>query len=504
MLFFLIFCYYNSFATNYYVSPLGSNINNGLTPLTAFQTIDFAANQTIAGDTVNIGDGTYSNTSINVSGNTSGYIVFKSTNIWGAKIVSTSGSPALSINGNYIEINGLEVTNPQGHGINAENTHHVSVLNCHVYNCGNSGITLGHNPNNTIPNPCDYYRVEGNLTHNNAQLGFYSGISIYHAIALDNAPGFHIIIRNNTSHSNITLPTSSDHRDGNGIIVDDFNFTQYDAATPALGYYNSQTLIENNLCYNNGGGGIKIVWTDHVTVRNNTVYRNAVDNLDPGTYKGNIYVQQARDCKFINNISYCDPTVNPNISAIMDKGLPSGSSTIPNLWSYNLLYDGTSAGNNNIDTGDGSTPTISDNISGDPLFLVESITSTADFHLQAASPAINAGIDSDAPLTDKDGFTRTLPIDIGCYEYHLPLNVSDDLLVINEFSVYPNPASNSITLNNNLNKSKEFEIYISNVSGQVVLNNNWNSNNSLIKLDITELCDGGLTPYFLDIFFKTV
>ena len=56
--------------------------------------------------------------------------------------------------------------------------------------------------------------------------------------------------------------------------------------------------------------------------------------------------------------------------------------------------------------------------------------SIADFHLQALSNAINAGTNSNAPYTDKDGLTRTLPIDIGCFEYQLPLNVSNNLFVM--------------------------------------------------------------------------
>jgi len=404
-------------ATNYYVSPGGNDSNSGTSTGSPFKTITRAGSVAGPGDVVNISDGTYSNSTISNSGNTNAYIVFKSTNKWGAKIVASGGSDALKIDGNFIEIDGIEVTNPDGHGINGEDNHHIRILNCHAYGCGNSGISLGHNPNSSSM-PCDYYYVEGNTTNNNALLGFYHGISIYHAIPYDAASGFHNIIRNNISYSNITAPASSDHRDGNGIIVDDFNFTQEDISNSSP--YPYQTLVENNVCYNNGGGGIKIVWSDHVMVRNNTLYRNAVDNYDTGTYKGNMYVDQARDCKFINNIIYCDPTVNSNISAIMDKRTASGSSNVENIWAYNLLYDGTSQGDNNIDVGDGSNPTLTNNISGDPLFVDKGITSSSDFHLQSSSPAIDAGTSNyGLPTVDLDGNTRIQgsAVDIGSYEY---------------------------------------------------------------------------------------
>jgi hypothetical protein len=57
----------------------------------------------------------------------------------------------------------------------------------------------------------------------------------------------------------------------------------------------------------------------------------------------------------------------------------------------------------------------------DPLF--KSTTSTGgtnglDFHLTAASPAIHQGLYIPAADTDFDGYVRTPPFDIGCYQYH--------------------------------------------------------------------------------------
>ena len=52
-----------------------------------------------------------------------------------------------------------------------------------------------------------------------------------------------------------------------------------------------------------------------------------------------------------------------------------------------------------------------DNQTGDPLFV-----STSDFHLQAGSPCINAGIDVGL-TTDYDGRAVGNPPEIGAYEY---------------------------------------------------------------------------------------
>jgi hypothetical protein len=66
-------------ATTYYVSPSGSNSNNGLSTGTAWLTIQYAANHVKAGDTVEVLSGTYNETvNIPVSGSaTAGYITFE-------------------------------------------------------------------------------------------------------------------------------------------------------------------------------------------------------------------------------------------------------------------------------------------------------------------------------------------------------------------------------------------------------------------------------------------
>ena len=70
------------------------------------------------------------------------------------------------------------------------------------------------------------------------------------------------------------------------------------------------------------------------------------------------------------------------------------------------------------------------NLEGDPL-LVDPVTNR-DFHLQAASPAINAGTNAFAPADDFDGVIRPVgaTVDIGPYEYGgTPVVVMDDPIV---------------------------------------------------------------------------
>ena len=55
-----------------------------------------------------------------------------------------------------------------------------------------------------------------------------------------------------------------------------------------------------------------------------------------------------------------------------------------------------------------------DNVNGDPLFVN---ASAGDFHLTAASPAINAGTTIGAPSLDLDGVRRDAQPDIGAFEF---------------------------------------------------------------------------------------
>ncbi|MFI5407071.1 MAG: hypothetical protein ACHQ1D_11240, partial [Nitrososphaerales archaeon] len=79
MTFCLIFLFttISSAQTTYYVSESGSNSNNGLTPQTAFATLQFTANMVSAGDSVLVMEGNYVGFDIRTDGNQNSPIVFK-------------------------------------------------------------------------------------------------------------------------------------------------------------------------------------------------------------------------------------------------------------------------------------------------------------------------------------------------------------------------------------------------------------------------------------------
>ncbi len=398
-------CQLATAATNYYVRTDGSNGNTGLanTPGGAFATVQKAADEVGPGDTVFIADGTYNGTvGVYTNGDPTSYIVFMSINRWGAKLVSNSGSNGFTIGANYVEVNGIELTNPGGHGFNCERHHHVRVIDCHAHHCGNSGISGGFS---------DFYHFEGNVCDSNASLSWYSGISIYEAASIgDGSPGFHTIIRGNICYGN--FQNGAPFTDGNGIIIDDWNYTQ-NSGTP----FPYEALVENNLCYDNGGAGIKTCWSDNITVRNNICYKNNTDNKNTGTYRGDYYCQSSRNNTWVNNIGWADPAINRDNTAMMDKGNVSGNSSVANIWANNIFYDGTTQ--LSVATGDGSSPTLTANFTANPLFVAPGISGTADFHLQSSSPAVDTGTAAyGLPERDLDGAARVSgrSVDLGCYE----------------------------------------------------------------------------------------
>lgn len=421
----LLFCQVG-WSTTYYVSTTGNNLNDGLTPQTAFRTIQRAADAAnTPGDVVLVANGEYEAFRIEHSGSPTAFIRFAAQNRRGAKITGQDWQDGIKIAADFIEIDGFEVTAGQ-QGINGESRHHLRIINNHAHNCGKSGISLGHNPNDPWY-PSDYYWVEGNLCHNNAWRDWHSGISVYQAIEYTPAPGetapwpgHRIVIRNNICHSNFTF--SGRHTDGNGIIIDDFNFTQNATLLAMDGTpYSYGALVENNLCYDNGGAGIKVVWSDNILVRNNTVYGNNLDPLDTGTYRGGFYVQQSRGCVFVNNIAWGNRTVNPSNSAIMDRGIPSGNVTTPNLWINNLTWMG-GVGDNGIDEGDGNSSTFVNNLLAvNPQFVD---IGARNFRLSTTSPAINMGTQAQGTAfdgLDLDGLARIAggEINLGPYEYQI-------------------------------------------------------------------------------------
>src|SRR5262249_11811550 len=94
--------------------------------------------------------------------------------------------------------------------------------------------------------------------------------------------------------------------DGNGIIIDTFS----NAGSTNVDYP-YQTLVAFNVTHHNGGGGVHIFLSSHVTVANNSAYDNQLDPYNQGTYRPKIGANNdpltslaGPDNVFINNIAF--------------------------------------------------------------------------------------------------------------------------------------------------------------------------------------------------------
>ena len=466
---------YFSFATNYYVSQImGDDAFNGTSPTTPFYTLQKAADFTNPGDTVFVMNGVYTNNyvSSNVlgiynSGTPTAYITYKNylndtpifqiqANNWGA--ISVQGADYVIVDGFTVIGNNDNITlayaqsqqnnlsnsatSSNGIGVGDEyqvptnKSHHVIIRNCKVSKCGGGGIysyqvdyiTI---ENNTISD-CGWYSPYGN-----------SGISMYQNWNSDTAAGFKNFVTGNTCFGNKNLVpfyAAGSITDGNGIIFDDYRNTQNNST---IGAYVGKTYCANNVCFNNGARGIHCYLADNVLIINNTCYKNC---QSPSTQEGEFTAFDSGNISFINNIGFPDVNVPP-----------LGSFNAPNL-----LIDNNIWGANELL----ANPAGTNFIAANPNFVLESTNPLlANFQLTNGSPAINAGISTNAPVLDKNGNQRVGAVDIGAYEYQNLILANNNFDGF-DYSVYPNPAKNILNIAFANEQNQSIQIVITNILGQ--------------------------------------
>ena len=278
-------------ACTLYASPAGSDADAGNAP-TSPKTFSGAAAVARPGSVVCLMGGTYPLTSAFLppsSGTPSAWIVYRSYGGAPAKFVwagPADASPIFKLGtGNfpsgpaYLEFRGLNLDGggKAGDGFFCRGGHHLRFIENSISNTGGSGI-------GSIQ--CDYLTADHNIASHNGYIpanagsqGKYyswtSGISFNSNQWYDSFSGFHNIIANNIIASEVDQ--SSNHSDGNGIILDLSN-RRYDrdsANTPPA-------LVINNVVYGNGGRCIEAYVVTNFWFVNNTCYKN---NLDPSIGK---------------------------------------------------------------------------------------------------------------------------------------------------------------------------------------------------------------------------
>jgi parallel beta-helix repeat protein len=383
----------------------------------------------------------------------------------------------------------------------------VIISNCHISNCS---------ANTSVGGSAAIFCDGGSpiITHNLISNNTTTNIGAL------NAGGIYCWLSSPVISNNIISNNSSNY--GGGICCDNSspvisnNVISKNAASLSGGggiyCNNSNAKITNNIISDNsastGGGGGIYIYSGSPVIINNTISNNTVYNAGGGIY-----------CE------YSSPTITNN--TITNNSAANGGALFFTLYSSLSLYNNILWGNTASTSGqqvylddensdpdfhycdvqggtaafglNGSifyTGTYQNNIDTIPMFVSPSAGSgtgyngvTADWSLQLGSPCINAGKPDTTslglPLTDLAGNPRIGGgrIDIGAYEYLLPNSINE---VIAPFlmSIYPNPATNNITIE----IPQKSEIEILNINGQII--KTIYNNNTKTTIDLENLSSG--------------
>lgn len=402
----LSFCLTSTlYAATYEVSPSGNDANAG-SAAQPWKTLIKAATTVQAGDTVLVNNGTYAGFRMRTSGTAAARITFKSKTKYGAKITSPgpNNDPDLIaiLSASYVTIDGFEVSGAPRAGIgvrsmftdDGSDTRDNIVQNCY---CHDNGLPSGGAHDGIFTGFALNFTAQDNICDHNGEHGIYISNSADNPIVRRN-------VCSNNRASGIQLNADLNTGDGNqdGII--------------------SNWLVEGNTIFGNGtsgGAGINLDGDINGICRNNLIYNNlasgiALFQIDGGAPSSNNLI--------VNNTIY-----NPNSNRgaiLMQDG--AGNNTVFN----NILISG-----KGMDIGPGSTFQHDYNIVssyvGASASAHESSATAAqlfvnaganDFHLAAASPALNSGVATfngkNAPANDIENNARPsgAAFDRGSYE----------------------------------------------------------------------------------------
>jgi len=486
--------------TNYYISPSGSNSNNGLLA-TPWQTIQYGIGQANNGDTLNLFTGTY-NEKVNVTKSLTIRNQTGNMPILSGTGVTTQDAMIAITNQSNVTIDGLEIANNiqnDARGILVDGIcQNITIKNCKLHdihfssnpsapvNAGTNAqgiIVYGTNASTAISN----LKINNNTLYN-CRLGYSEGIAVN-----GNVDGFEVI--GNLVHdiTNIgidlighegTCSNPANDQARNGLIKINLIYNCISAYATSGGLYvdgGKNIIIENNTSYHNGYGvevGCENVGktTDNITVRNNMFYDNQVcaialggfdypagsgkvinskvrnntcyknDLLNGGT--GELYLSYSENSVVENNIFYLSiqnslvyanltqPSLQFNYNVFFSDNIPTNMTANWNGNSYSSYSSFTSG-----------TGTNANSQVANPQFVNGNITAP-NFHIASTSPAKEAGNPAFVAAlneVDMDGENRISGIvDCGTDEYYATVGIhqsisSDKPSAYSVEQNYPNP-----------------------------------------------------------------
>jgi parallel beta-helix repeat protein len=416
-LFLLLLQLFGFVAQTYYVAPSGDNSQTGLSPGTAWASLQHAADQVDAGDIVLVANGTYDGFQLTTGGSSGQLIRFIAN---GDNVVinapNTITDDGINVEGaDWVEINGFRVINQPRNGIRVVLSDDCIVRNNECDNNFERGIFTGFT--NRI------------LIENNICLNSIDEHGIYFSNSADDP-----VIRNNICHHNngAGIQINADaSQGGDGIttgaqIYGNVLFENGPGGGAAINLDGVQgAFIYNNLLYENHATGIALFQIDGGGPSTNAlIVHNTIIQASDGRWCA-LVVDGAIDARFYNNIMINQHPWRGSIA--VDADALSGLQSDFNVFSNSMST-----------VGDGTSITLAEwqafgydgnSLLADPLPSIFESPSMGGYELKDGAQAIDAGSASFSFGVTQDivGTMRPAGIehDIGAYESDIILAIED-------------------------------------------------------------------------------
>jgi parallel beta-helix repeat protein len=373
-------------------NPSCSDAGSG-TASQPFCTVGAAARRVSAGQTVQVAAGTYpENVTVPTSGTATAPITFTAAS--GASVVLSGQASGFTISSrSWITVNGFTVTGTSGYGISVTTSAHITLSGNHVSYSGHpvsgqtrSGIRLGSVTDSLVSgNTADHNTYAGiELNNGSTRNEVKANVTFNNARGYERAaPG----IRLYAAPGNVVDGNVSHHNEDSGI-----------EAYPG----SNNTLIYNNVTFNNGDHGIDDLTCTGQRIIANTAYKNVTAGIN---VEGN-----STGATLANNISVDNGIKSPRTHS--DIRIENGS-TAGTTMDYDLVYltvpdtilIWSSTSYSSLAAFRSASGQEAHGIQGDPRWASPS---TGNFHLTAGSPAIDSGNSgaSGQPGADIEGNPR--------------------------------------------------------------------------------------------------
>lgn len=387
----------------YYVKTNGSDSAAGTNEATAFLTPAHAVNVAVhAGDIVVVMGGNYQGNQSTCYYGTAGapdaWLVLKNYPGQVPVLADINMGGAAS----YIEMRGLDVLGFSGVDVNGDR-YLTPPFTYSKNNANAAGITVNGTQSSTVAHD---FRFANNIAEYNAGSGIAlqrvdrvmvenntvryncwwtgwgnSGINSYNAIDFETNSTYRTVFQGNQCYGNECMAPCVDTQpyawsDGNGIILD-----------TSLSYQ-GRALVQNNLCYNNGGSGIHAYNFSNADIFQNTAYCNSAS---PELQTGQIFAYSADSVNIFNNIIVAPANITGSSGFNEPITLDINDTNVH--FTNNLCYGGQVA--LPVDNTNGNT--FANNVVADPRFISPLIdAASASFRLNSGSPGLGAAAASGA------------------------------------------------------------------------------------------------------------